>query len=136
MAAELSVAIDRWRSQFDQLMARIESRFARVESRLRAKKLVAGLLAELPRTNAWTVAEYVGDVTPDGMQHLLSHAVWDEDGVRDDLRDYVVEHFGDDDVVLVLDETGDLKMGSQTVGVSRQYTGTAGRVEKPRSRCI
>ena len=63
------------------------------------------------------------------MQHLLSRAVWDTDGVRDDLRDYVVEHLGDPAAVLVVDETGDVKKGSSTVGTQRQYTGTAGRVE-------
>jgi SRSO17 transposase len=49
--------------------------------------------------------------------------------VRDDLRDYVIAHLGDSDAVLVVDETGDVKKGSTTVGVQRQYTGTAGRIE-------
>ncbi|MBB3734014.1 SRSO17 transposase [Nonomuraea dietziae] len=62
------------------------------------------------------------------MQHLLSRAVWDTDAVRDDLRDYVVGHLGQARAVLVV-ETGDLKKGSGTVGVQRQYTGTAGRIE-------
>src|SRR4051794_26256940 len=63
------------------------------------------------------------------MQHLLSRARWDTDGVAEDLRDYVMDHLGDPGAVLVIDETGDLKKGSGTVGVQRQYTGTAGRVE-------
>jgi SRSO17 transposase len=63
------------------------------------------------------------------MQHLLGRAVWDTDGVRDDLRDYVTGQLGDSDAVLVVDETGDVKKGSMTVGVQRQYTGTAGRIE-------
>ena len=63
------------------------------------------------------------------MQHLLGRASWDTDGVRDDLRDYVTTHLGDTDAVLVVDETGDLKKGVCTVGVQRQYTGTAGRIE-------
>jgi SRSO17 transposase len=91
--------------------------------------LLLGLLSDLPRKNAWTIAEHVGDATPDGMQHLLCKAVWDTDGVRDDLRCYVVEHLGGQDAVLVVDETGDLKKGTNTVGVQRQYTGTAGRIE-------
>jgi SRSO17 transposase len=93
------------------------------------KAFVLGLLADLPRKNCWTIAEYAGDASPDGMQHLLSPAVWDEDAVRDDIRDYVVEHLGDPEAVLVIDETGDLKKGTATVGVRRQYTGTAGRIE-------
>jgi SRSO17 transposase len=69
------------------------------------------------------------------MQHLLARAVWDEDGVRDDLLAYVVEHLGDPQAVLVVDETGDLKKGSSlTVGVQRQYTGTAAVSRMPRSR--
>jgi SRSO17 transposase len=104
-------------------------RFGRVEPRQRAKALVHGLLADLPRKNCWTIAEHAGDPNPDGMQHLLARAVWDEDAVRDDVRGYLVEHLGDPAAVLVIDETGDLKKGTGTAGVQRQYTGTAGRVE-------
>jgi SRSO17 transposase len=110
-------------------MDRIAGRFARVESRRRVRGLLLGLLSGLPRKNAWAIAEHVGDATPDGMQHLLRKAVWDDDGVRDDLRGYIVEHLGDQDAVLVVDETGDLEKGTHTVGVQRQYTGTAGRIE-------
>ena len=110
-------------------MARVAPRFARVEPRRRVRAFMAGLLAGLPRTNCWTIAEHAGDASPDGMQHLLAGAVWDAQAVREDLRGYVVEHLGDPDAVLVIDETGDLKKGAATVGVQRQYTGTAGRVE-------
>ncbi|MEV4187419.1 IS701 family transposase [Streptosporangium canum] len=119
----------RWQLMFDELTSRIADRFSRVEPRRRARAMLLGLLAELPRKNCWTLAEHAGDQTPDGMQHLLSRAVWDADAVRDDLRDYVVEHLGQAGVVLVVDETGDLKKGRGTVGVQRQYTGTAGRIE-------
>src|SRR5437764_5568556 len=110
-------------------MARVAGRFARVEPRRRARAFLLGLLADLPRKNCWTIAEHAGDATPDGMQHLLSRAVWDTDGVAEDLRDYVVAHLADPAAVLVIDETGDVKKGSHTVGVQRQYTGTAGRTE-------
>jgi SRSO17 transposase len=63
------------------------------------------------------------------MQDLLSRAVWDADAVRDDVRDAAVEHLGDTDAMLVVDETGDIKKGTRSVGVQRQYTGTAGRIE-------
>ncbi|HEY6591750.1 MAG TPA: IS701 family transposase [Actinomycetota bacterium] len=110
-------------------MGRVAGRFGRVEPRRRARALVLGLLADLPRKNCWTIAEHAGDATPDGMQHLLAGAVWDEHAVRDDVRDYLVEHLGDPEAVLVVDETGDLKKGASTVGVQRQYTGTAGKVD-------
>ena len=110
-------------------MGRIASRFSRVEPRRRARQLVLGLLSDLPRKNCWTLAEHIGDATPDGLQHLLGRAKWDADQVRDDLREFVLEHLADHMAVLVVDETGDLKKGTRTVGVQRQYTGTAGRIE-------
>ncbi|WIV61937.1 IS701 family transposase [Amycolatopsis nalaikhensis] len=111
------------------MFVRVGHRFARVESRRRAGRFVQGLLAGLVRVNCWTIAEAVGDTTPHGMQNLLSRASWDVDGVRDDLREVVVEQLGDQDAMLVIDETGDLKKGTESVGVQRQYTGTAGRIE-------
>jgi SRSO17 transposase len=114
---------------FDELMGRIAGRFGRVEPRRRAKAFVLGLLSELPRKNCWSIAEHAGDSSPGGMQHLLGRARWDADAIRDDLRDYVIEHLGDPGAVLVVDETGDLKKGTATAGVQRQYTGTAGRTE-------
>jgi len=90
---------------------------------------MVGMVSGLDRKNCWTIAEHRGSVTPDGLQHLLARASWDADGIRDDLRDYVVEAFGDPGAILVVDETGDLKKGTATVGVQRQYSGTAGRIE-------
>jgi SRSO17 transposase len=90
---------------------------------------VAGLLAGLPRANCWTIAEHAGEQSPRGMQRLLKSAVADDGGLRDDLRGYVTERLGDPGAVLVVDETGDVKKGTATVGVQRQYTGTAGRIE-------
>ena len=79
--------------------------------------------------NGWQLAEQAGDATPDGVQRLLSTYRWDANLVRDDLRSYVIEHLGDEDGVLVVDETGFLKKGNKSVGVQRQYSGTAGRIE-------
>jgi SRSO17 transposase len=90
---------------------------------------VRGLLAPLERKNGWQLAEAAGDRTPDGMQEFLSRARWDADLVRDDLQTYAIDHLGDDQAVLVLDETGFLKKGVKSAGVQRQYSGTAGRIE-------
>src|SRR5215213_8819316 len=128
-AAGHSVTPASWRTGLEELLGRVAGRFGRVEPRRRARALVLGLLADLPRKNCWTLAEHAGDATPDGMQHLLAGAVWDHDGVRDDVRDWLVEHLADPAGVLVVDETGDLKKGRHTVGVQRQYTGTAGQVD-------
>jgi SRSO17 transposase len=129
MAAALSVDLEGWRREFDELMLRVGGRFARVEPRRRMAAFVRGLLAGLPRVNCWSIAEHAGEQCPRGMQRLLSAAVWDDAGMRDDLRAYVLEHFADPGAVLVVDETGDIKKGTATVGTQRQYTGTAGRTE-------
>jgi SRSO17 transposase len=135
VAAGHSVEVDpgRWQAGLDELLGRVARRFGRVEPRRHARAFVLGLLADLPRKNCWTIAEHAGDASPDGMQHLLARAVWDEDAVRDDVRAYLVEHLGDPGAVLVIDETGDLKKGTTTAGVQRQYSGTAGRIENARS---
>ena len=118
-----------WVAGLDDLFALVAGRFPRVEPRLRARAYVRGLLAPLAGKNGWTLAEAAGDATPDGMQRLLNRAAWDADGVRDDVRGYVVRHLGEAGGVLVVDETGFVKKGTRSAGVQRQYSGTAGRVE-------
>lgn len=118
-----------WVAGLNDLFALVAGRFPRVEPRLRARACVRGLLAPLASKNGWTLAEAAGNATPDGMQRLLNRAAWDADGVRDDVRGYVVRHLGDADGVLVVDETGFVKKGTRSAGVQRQYSGTAGRVE-------
>jgi len=129
VAAAHSVDPDRWWTAYGAVIDRIAPRFARYEPLRHAGGLMLGMLSGLDRKNCWTIAEHRGDLTPDGLQHLLARAKWDADAVRDDLRGYVLDAFADPDAVLVVDETGDLKKGTQSVGVQRQYTGTAGRIE-------
>jgi SRSO17 transposase len=118
-----------WQEALTALHERIAPRFARLEVRARAGKFLTGLLDPLERRNGWQLAEALGERSPDGVQRLLRTARWDAEAVRDDLRAYVIEHLGDPDAVLVLDETGFLKKGTKSVGVARQYSGTAGRIE-------
>jgi SRSO17 transposase len=118
-----------WAAGLEGLHARIAGRFARAEPRRRALAYLRGLLGNVGRKNGWQLAEHAGERTPDGMQRLLATADWDPELVRDDLRAYVVEHLGDAGAVLVVDETGFLKKGTTSVGVQRQYSGTAGKVE-------
>ena len=97
--------------------------------RRRALAYLRGLLSPVERKNGWQLAEQAGDATPDGVQRLLYNYWWDADLVRDDLRYYVVDHLGDADGVLVVDEKGFLKKGDHSAGVQRQYSGTAARIE-------
>ena len=119
----------RWQEGLAALHGRIAPRFRRPEARARAGRYLSGLPAPVERRNGWQLAERLGERTPDGVQRLLRTARWDAEAVRDDLRAYVVEHLGDPQAVLVVDETGFLKKGAKSVGVARQYSGTAGRIE-------
>ena len=125
--------VEAWAAGLAEVHARIAPRFARSEPRERVLAYVRGLLAPLEKKNSWTLAEQAGEAIPDGMQRLLAMADWDPDEVRDDVRDYVVEHLapraGDPVGVLVVDETGFLKKGTKSAGVARMYSGTAGRIE-------
>lgn len=118
-----------WTVEWDEIQERIGPHFARSEQRQRVRRYVEGLLSPVERKNGWQLAEHAGETRPYGMQRLLAGAKWDADAVRDDLRAYVVEHLGDPRAVLVIDETGFLKQGTKSVGVKRQYSGTAGRIE-------
>jgi SRSO17 transposase len=119
-----------WSASFEAFCGRFAARFPRVESRRQMGSYLRGLLSETERKNGWTLAETVGDTGPERMQRLLNFYAWDTDGLRDDLRDVVVECLGDARRgVLIVDETGFLKKGIKSAGVARQYSGTAGRIE-------
>ena len=119
-----------WSSGFAAFCARFAHRSLRVESRRRMGAYVRGLLGEVERKNGWTLAEAAGDTGPEGMQRLLNFYSWDCEGLRDDVREVVVETIGDADKgVLIIDETGFLKKGTRSAGVARQYSGTAGRID-------
>src|SRR4030088_949810 len=116
-------------SNLTTLHQRLRPCFARVKPFNQASKYMAGLISDLPRKNAWTLAEHAGDATPDRMQRLLNHAVWDEDQAMGVIRRYVAEHLRDQPlVVAALDESGQEKTGAATAGVKRQYMGCAGRI--------
>jgi SRSO17 transposase len=135
VAAADRVDPERWLAEFEAAFEWVAARFARRDARGVARDLLAGLVAPLERKNCWTIAEHAGPESPHRLQHLLGRAVWNADGARDDVRTYAVGHLADPGAVLVVDETGDLKKGIKSVGVQRQYTGTAGRIENAQVAC-
>jgi len=121
--------VQRWAAELDRVAGRIGPRFARAEVRGRAVEFLRGLVSAVERKNGWQLAESVGELSPKNVQHFIGRAKWSGDEVRDDLRNYIIEHIGDDQAVLIVDETGFFKKGMKSAGVSRQYSGTAGRIE-------
>ena len=119
----------RWHAQLARIHQRLRPYFARPEPFQRALRFLQALLSEVPRKNGWQVAEQAREATPYGMQRLLAEAVWEEDGVRDEVRRLAVEILGREHAILALDETSFLKRGEHSAGVAHQYCGTTGRVE-------
>jgi SRSO17 transposase len=120
-----------------ELLGLLRPCFARVEPWLQAGKYVAAAMSDLPKRNGWTLAERAGDRTPDQMQRLLNRAVWDAFAVMGVVRRFAVA--GLDEAarktgrrrglaVGALDETGQVKQGTRTAGVKRQYLGCVGKV--------
>jgi len=120
-----------WSADFERLWERVGGCFFRHDLRGHAKGYVHGLLGQMERKNGWQMAEYLGNATPHPVQRLLDRAVWNADDVRDEIIRYAREHLlaADEGGVLIVDETGFLKKGDKSVGVQRQYSGTAGRIE-------
>ena len=121
--------LKQWQDEFAAFHARFADLFERSESRGQARKYLRGLLTEAERKNSWQVAEAIGERIPDRMQRLLYRVPWDADAARDRLQQFVIETFADPEGIGVVDETGFLKKGKRSVGVARQYTGTAGKRE-------
>jgi SRSO17 transposase len=113
-----------------QLLGECAGHFARVESRRLAADAVAGLGTDLPEKNCWSIAKNAGHADPWRLQHFFADGAWNEDGVRETVAAAAWDQIeARPERILVFDETGDLKKGEDTVGVQRQYTGTAGRIE-------
>ena len=119
----------RWKEGLETVACRLDRHFARSEGRQRVRAYLRGLLSPTERKNGWQLAEAAGDRAPHGVQHLLGRAVWSAEAARDDLLCFVKEHLADARGILVIDETGFVKKGTKSVGVSRQYSGAAGRIE-------
>src|ERR1041385_2054032 len=118
-----------WERELAALKERIGPVFGRAETRQTAGAFLDGLLSGVARKTGWLLAEQAGLERPYRMQALLGRSRWDADALRDRIRADVIEALGDRDGVLIVDETGFLKKGEHSVGVARQYSGTAGRIE-------
>src|SRR5215203_1289079 len=129
MDARVPVEVERAEAEIAGLTARLRPFFRRGAGHRHAGEYVRGLLGPVERKNGWQLAEHVGHEHPRTIQRVLDRSAWDADAVRDDLREQVIAELGDDEGVLVVDETGFLKKGTKSCGVARQYSGTAGRIE-------
>ena len=128
MAASFEAMLDLWSAALREGKARMRPLFKHPSVAESASAYIDGLLGPERRKTGWMRAEAAGDTGPWRQQAGLGRAAWDADALRDVVRDYVIEMLGAPDAVLVIDETGFLKPGKSSCGVSRQYTGSAGKI--------
>lgn len=124
-----------WERELAALKARLSPAFGRAELRRSAGAFIDGALSGVARKTGWQLAEQAGFARPYRMQSLLGRSGWDADRLRDLVRAEVLAALGDAGGVLVVDETGFLKKGTDSAGVARQYSGTAGGWRTARSAC-
>src|SRR3982751_2557728 len=87
------------------------------------------MLADLPKKNAWGIAEWAGLANPKPIPYLLAEGSWDADRLRDVTRGHVAVGLADDEAALGLDDTQVIKKGDKSVGVAYQHCGSTGQVE-------
>jgi SRSO17 transposase len=126
--ASIETTLELWASSLRDVKNRMGGLFTQERVAASAGLFLDGLLGDERRKTGWMRAEAAGDPGPWRQQAILGRGRWDADGLRDIVRDYVVEHLAADDAVLVIDETGFLKQGKASCGVARQYTGSAGKI--------
>jgi SRSO17 transposase len=126
--ASIEATLELWAASLRDVKTRMRPLFAQERAAVNAGLFLDGLLGDERRKTGWTRAEAAGDPEPWRHHALLGRDRWEADALRDMVGEYVIEHLADDDAVLVIDETGFLKHGKASCGVSRQYTGSAGKI--------
>jgi SRSO17 transposase len=125
----MKMLVQELEKEINEIMSRIGKVFSNEAGYRTGKSYLMGLLSPIERKNGWQLSEAMGKATPYALQQFLYRGRFSADRLRDELRGYVNEKLGEEDGVLVVDETGFLKQGKMSCGVKRQYSGTAGRIE-------
>src|SRR6201987_6518156 len=126
--ASIETTLELWASSLRNVKVRMRPLFTQERVAPSAGLFLDGLLGAERRKTGWMRGEAAGDPGPWRQQAILGRGKWHADGLRDIVRDYVLESLADEDAVLVIDETGFLKQGTASCGVARQYTGSAGKI--------
>src|ERR1700758_3656099 len=135
MGASIEATLELWASSLGDVKGRMRPLFTQERVAASAGQFLDRLLGNEPRKTGWMRAEASGDPGPWRQQAILGRGQWDADALRDIVREYALETLGDEDAVLVIDETGFLKQGKASCGVARQYTGSAGKITNSDVRC-
>lgn len=115
--------------ELESFVTRYLPLFGRNENRAHVRTILQGLLASGERRNVENMAEAIDGGVVRTLQKFIAQGVWQDEAVLGELRRHVAEVLGDDEAVLIVDETGFPKKGVKSVGVTRQYSGALGRID-------
>jgi SRSO17 transposase len=102
--------------------------FRRHTSRDSMERYLTGLLTDLPHKTADTIAAAVAETSTERLQHLLTDAAWDAQALDEARVKRLLAIYPPTAGVLVFDDTGLPKKGTESVGVAAQYCGTLGKI--------
>jgi SRSO17 transposase len=95
-----------------------------------ARCYLSGLMGTQRRKNIETIENDVAESDYQGMEQFISSSPWSHDALMDQLAAEVDSLIGDPaDTGLIIDESSFLKKGKASVGVQRQWSGRAGKIE-------
>jgi SRSO17 transposase len=103
--------------------------FVRSEPRAHFLDYLVGQFSHLERKSIAPMALQVEGGNIRGLQRFISDDVWDEEQMLWNYHQLVAAAMGAPDGVLMFDESGFVKKGTDSVGVARQYCGSLGKVE-------
>jgi len=111
-----------------EFLAPLRVHFTQGPSAETLRQYLTGLLSEQPNKNCDTLAAVVPETNEQQFNHLLTDMVWDETALNRQRIARMQSLPSEGDGLLIFDDTGFEKKGRHSVGVARQYTGTAGKV--------
>jgi len=104
-----------------------EPAFGRVEQFRQSQVYVKGLLSDVVRKTAERIALEFGENVRD-LQHFVGQSPWETEPIVAIHQHLVGEMLGEEDGVALIDESGVVKQGADSVGVGSQYCGSVGKV--------
>jgi len=107
--------------------ALFKSAFRRPEQFARAETYLNGLLGDMPRKTIEPIALALGENVRN-LQHFIGQSQWLAEPAVEIHQGLIADTLGEADGVALIDESGVVKQGDDSVGVAYQYCGSVGKV--------
>lgn len=103
--------------------------FPEVRSFEAFKHLHVGMISDIKRKSLPSIARIVGLENEQSLHHFLTESPWTVKAFRGQRLEVILDMLNSQEIILIIDETGDRKKGDTTAYVKRQYIGNLGKIE-------